>query len=173
MNDDSIHTVGAIDDTVLPSLAVPPVAAKRAALVCDLDPEMQRLRRLQNLRKINRASLGIDSDKDGNVLHVLRASSVIPNSSNGMATFGLALEAQGCKQIIKVNGSGALVSSICNKCNRVSSNHYCRYPVALSGVTIDGSPDNHICGYNECNLCKFKWGNPEDHSNRCVHHKNM
>ena len=93
VNDDSIHMVVDSDEgATLPLFTAPVAAAARAKAACDKDQEIQELRKLQIIRNSNRAYTGVGCDGDGNVLHVSRASNVIPNSSHGMAQFGLVLE---------------------------------------------------------------------------------
>ena len=75
------------------------------------------------------------------------------------------------KRILKKQNGGALASATCDFCP-MPTNHYCRFVLPSSNVTIEGREDEPICAVLACMNCKSKWpGEPEDYANRCINHK--
>ena len=77
-------------------------------------------------------------------------------------------------KVIKSIGSDALIPDFYKICKKIKSNLFCRYHVNGEAVTFEGVPEQHICGYNECNLYKLKQGaDVENNNNRCHAHNNL
>jgi hypothetical protein len=75
------------------------------------------------------------------------------------------------KRVLKILGSGALASETCDFCP-MPTNHFCRFALPSSNITIQGKEGEPICGAVACMNCKLLWpGEPEDYSNRCRAHK--
>jgi hypothetical protein len=75
------------------------------------------------------------------------------------------------KRVLKILGSGALASKTCDFCP-MPTNHFCRFALPSSNITIQGKEGEPICGAVACMNCKLLWpGEPEDYSNRCRAHK--
>jgi hypothetical protein len=76
------------------------------------------------------------------------------------------------KRVIKTIPGGALASETCDICHTMPTNHYCRFPLPSSNITIQGRESEPICGAVSCMECKEKWpGDAEDYANRCRAHK--
>jgi hypothetical protein len=75
------------------------------------------------------------------------------------------------KRVLKILASGALASDTCDFCP-MPTNHYCRFTLPSSNISIQGKAGEPICGALACMNCKLLWpGDPEDYSNRCRAHK--
>ncbi len=75
------------------------------------------------------------------------------------------------KRVLKILGSGALETEKCDFCP-MPTNHFCRFTLPSSNITIQGKEGEPICGAVACMNCKLLWpGEPEDYANRCRAHK--
>ena len=115
------------------------------------------------------------TSKNGDPLYARRAGAGTYVRPLKRATLQMAVERPTLKpkkRVLKLLPSGALASKTCDFCSPMPTNHFCRFALPSSNITIQGKEGKPICGAVACMNCKLLWpGEPEDYANRCRAHK--